>query len=124
MALIKCPECGKEISDKASACPNCGCPIASRPTSIKVRCLSDDRKVRATVFKMYGREVARVPIGSTATINISNPTNIQVEQILGIIPGAAPAIFKATPGACYETRYCKPGLVCWSTVVSEVSFIS
>ena len=27
MALIKCSECGKEISDKASACPNCGCPI-------------------------------------------------------------------------------------------------
>lgn len=26
MALIKCPECGKEISDKAEACPNCGCP--------------------------------------------------------------------------------------------------
>lgn len=24
MALIKCPECGKEISDKAGKCPNCG----------------------------------------------------------------------------------------------------
>ena len=24
MALINCPECGKEISDKANACPNCG----------------------------------------------------------------------------------------------------
>lgn len=24
--LIQCPECGKEISDKADACPNCGCP--------------------------------------------------------------------------------------------------
>lgn len=24
MALIKCPECGKEISDKAEACPHCG----------------------------------------------------------------------------------------------------
>ena len=24
MALIKCPECGKEISDKAKKCPNCG----------------------------------------------------------------------------------------------------
>lgn len=24
MALIKCPECGKEISDKADSCPNCG----------------------------------------------------------------------------------------------------
>ncbi len=27
MALIKCPECGKEVSDKAKACPKCGCPI-------------------------------------------------------------------------------------------------
>lgn len=27
MALIKCQECGKEISNKANACPNCGCPI-------------------------------------------------------------------------------------------------
>lgn len=26
MALIKCPECGKEFSNKAPACPNCGCP--------------------------------------------------------------------------------------------------
>ena len=25
--LIKCPECNKEISDKAKSCPNCGCPI-------------------------------------------------------------------------------------------------
>lgn len=27
MALIKCGECGKEISDKAISCPNCGCPV-------------------------------------------------------------------------------------------------
>lgn len=27
MALIKCSECGKEFSDKAPACPNCGCPV-------------------------------------------------------------------------------------------------
>lgn len=26
MSLIQCPECGKEFSDKAPACPNCGCP--------------------------------------------------------------------------------------------------
>lgn len=24
MALIKCPECGKEVSEKAISCPNCG----------------------------------------------------------------------------------------------------
>lgn len=27
MALIKCEECGKEFSDRASACPNCACPL-------------------------------------------------------------------------------------------------
>ena len=27
MALIKCPECAKEISDKADVCVNCGFPI-------------------------------------------------------------------------------------------------
>lgn len=27
MSLIKCTECGKEVSDKATACPNCGAPI-------------------------------------------------------------------------------------------------
>lgn len=26
--LIKCPECGKEVSDKANACPHCGNPMA------------------------------------------------------------------------------------------------
>ena len=27
MALIKCPECGKEISDKSSQCIHCGYPL-------------------------------------------------------------------------------------------------
>lgn len=31
MALIDCPECGEEVSEKAEACPNCGAPI--RPHS-------------------------------------------------------------------------------------------
>jgi len=27
MALIKCPECGTEVSDKAEKCPKCAYPI-------------------------------------------------------------------------------------------------
>lgn len=30
MALIKCPECGKEVSDKATSCPNCGLPFTEK----------------------------------------------------------------------------------------------
>jgi hypothetical protein len=37
MALINCPECTKEISDKAVSCPNCGVPLVKvevyEPTS-------------------------------------------------------------------------------------------
>ena len=33
MALIKCPECGKEISHKASVCISCGYPLKSEQTS-------------------------------------------------------------------------------------------
>ena len=33
MALIKCSECGKEISDKAESCPNCGNPINKKEES-------------------------------------------------------------------------------------------
>ncbi len=32
MAIIKCPECGRQISDKAPACPNCGVEIAGKIT--------------------------------------------------------------------------------------------
>jgi len=35
VALIKCPECGREISDKAEVCPHCGYPVpkdAAQPT--------------------------------------------------------------------------------------------
>ena len=27
MALIQCPECKKDISDKAYTCPSCGFPV-------------------------------------------------------------------------------------------------
>lgn len=31
MALIKCPECGKEISDKSDKCIHCGFPLRNTP---------------------------------------------------------------------------------------------
>lgn len=40
MALIKCPECRNELSDKANFCPHCGYPLgvekfkSSFPTSL------------------------------------------------------------------------------------------
>ena len=36
MALIKCPECGKEISDSAKQCIHCGFVIHPHSTGKKV----------------------------------------------------------------------------------------
>jgi hypothetical protein len=33
MALISCPDCAREISDKAPSCPNCGAPISTAPAA-------------------------------------------------------------------------------------------
>jgi len=48
MALIKCPECGKEISDKSSACIHCGFPLKQSTENIDsnfygVKCINDKR---------------------------------------------------------------------------------
>ncbi len=33
MAIIKCPECGRQVSDKAPICPSCGVEIAGKVTT-------------------------------------------------------------------------------------------
>lgn len=30
MSLVKCPECGKEVSDQAPTCPQCGRPLKAQ----------------------------------------------------------------------------------------------
>lgn len=52
MALIECPECKKEISDKATSCPHCGFPMSpASPVS-----LSEDKPAPDPVKseKLYG----------------------------------------------------------------------
>lgn len=34
MALIKCPECGKDVSDKAPACIHCGYPFGQKESTL------------------------------------------------------------------------------------------
>ncbi len=42
--LIKCPECGLQISDKAVACPHCGYPMKSDTISVKPRKRNNKRR--------------------------------------------------------------------------------
>lgn len=57
MALIKCPECGEQISDKAPACIHCGCPASE----FSVNNNSPEEMVQATnicIFRNKEQDVS------------------------------------------------------------------
>ena len=58
MAMIKCPECGKDMSDKAAACPNCGCPIEDIKARISEIEAEKAEKERAKKEEKKAKEVA------------------------------------------------------------------
>ncbi len=72
MALIKCPECGKQVSDKASSCPQCGCPIsssvASKPTTAQIRVVC-----KTNTMKVDGKPTSH---GSIVTVNVNSSRSI------------------------------------------------
>ncbi len=47
MALLPCPECGREISDRAPTCPNCGLPQPFGAAAIEPR--SDETPLEAAI---------------------------------------------------------------------------
>lgn len=52
MALMKCPECGKDVSDRAVSCPNCGCPI-SLDTNIGIEKNTEDNEMKVKMNTKY-----------------------------------------------------------------------
>jgi uncharacterized membrane protein YvbJ len=55
MALIECDECGREISDKAATCPNCGNPVTENdrpalPPKIHVVTRTQNQAGCGTIF--------------------------------------------------------------------------
>ena len=38
MALITCSECGNQVSDRASLCPNCGAPVSALSAANEIKC--------------------------------------------------------------------------------------
>lgn len=77
MALIKCPECGKEISDKAGACPHCGCPIGNMTQPIQ----NNDGKSNKGSKKILIGVVAVVAIAGTGYyFGIAKPQQHLAEQ--------------------------------------------
>lgn len=69
MALIKCSECKKNISDKAKTCPNCGCPVAREKVKEKVK---EKLDIEKTTLKENSSQIKKgFIIGAIVLIVIS-----------------------------------------------------
>lgn len=79
MALIKCKECGKEISDKATACPNCGCPIIQN--KVEILFLNDySYLIHGTCYIYYNnKEIARCKQGEAITLECFKEMEIEIK---------------------------------------------
>lgn len=65
MALIKCSECEKEISDKATSCPNCGCPLNNLQTQSTTPVFQDENN--QTSATLYSRSI-HIPVKTIAIV--------------------------------------------------------
>lgn len=74
MALIRCVDCGKEVSDRAKVCPNCGCPI---------ECSANQTNVDNTVVSMNGANVVLQPDGHSQSTETFFSKNKKL--IIGVI---------------------------------------
>ena len=45
MALVSCPDCGREVSERAPACPHCGAPMQEAATAVPK---AEPERVRTT----------------------------------------------------------------------------
>lgn len=76
MALIKCPECGKEISENAISCPNCGEPMKGQRFSGEVDSGTDN-------FSVTGN--TRIDLSASANVEITKRTDMLSQQGKNVI---------------------------------------
>lgn len=56
MALINCPECGKEISSQANNCPHCGYPISERTNGIEGKAFLEPLEIVQTDTSIVSKQ--------------------------------------------------------------------
>ena len=78
MALIKCPECGTEVSDKAATCPRCAYPIAKNSPSGTVRVkINIGDILKHAIVSEDGTELGAGRDGEVVVFHVDKPTNIR-----------------------------------------------
>lgn len=121
MALVICPECGKELSDKAESCPGCGYVLWNNGLSKTGKSKLSERETSPTMGAIYifcgilavvfGIFTVVIIIGIFAIIGGSALIGIGVGHISGMQKGLCPycnqsVSVRATATTC-KCTHCK-----------------
>lgn len=129
MALISCPECGREISDKVTACPHCGYPmvqpgssISSKPQQVELTAVnitaSPTRK--AQLRKMIIAAVVAVVIIAAIFIGIAASRNAsESERRAEYINNLGAIRLAALDGAAEAEDLCNLTKAVWRNAIYE-----
>ncbi len=84
MALISCPECGKQVSNLAVSCPGCGCPIAKKVEYVLVKLELADSTQSVSILAEDESVIWTGRSGEIAQIGLEGPTDVTIKYKLGI----------------------------------------
>ena len=77
MALIKCGECGKEISSNAKTCPNCGNPVKTGEFHKE---LSTAKKIAIVIIILIVVFIISIPIYNNYMNKVSEEVKRDITQ--------------------------------------------
>ena len=90
MALIKCPECGREVSNTAKACPGCGAPISelTAPGTVRIKLPNIELGLvglfssrATTIYNTNNNSIIwEGRHGETAVFEVNEPTEITIDM--------------------------------------------
>lgn len=130
MAMIKCPECGNMVSDKAKSCIHCGMPLnISKTVKIKIIRFPTgmmNQKSSAAEVWYNGKIVWQGYSGQVASFDVESPeANIEI-LIKKAYTGHPMPFFRdflirgvVTPGTRYETKNARASLAFGDPTTSD-----
>lgn len=80
MALINCPECGQQVSDKAEICIHCGAPLKEKPPEPVYISFPQVSSITGKGNVYYDGKCETCAPGGTICIEITQPTEITVKM--------------------------------------------
>lgn len=110
--LIKCPECGKQISDKVEACPNCGAP---QPASLRTAALEKRGVARSRTIRIVATIVIVTAVAAATAFSFVYrwPVSYEVGTVTGTDTVSREDLVKAVDGAAAGWNSAAGRTVAW-----------